>query len=96
MKDLVCISEKIVSFYSSLYKESFSWRPLLDDLAFDSISRKDVEWLERPFDEDEATGVVRSLNGDKAPGPNGFSLAFFQLCWEVVKEDILSIFDEFA
>lgn len=96
MKDPVCISEKIVSFYSFLYKESFCWRSLLDDLAFDSISRKNVEGLERPFDEDEVTGVVRSLNGDKAPGPNGFSLAFFQFCWKVVKEDILSMFDEFA
>jgi len=30
--------------------------------------------------------VVRYLNGDKSQGPNQFSLAFFQVCWEVLKE----------
>jgi hypothetical protein len=25
--------------------------------------------------------VLREMNGDKAPGPDGFSMAFFQKCW---------------
>ncbi|RVW51067.1 LINE-1 retrotransposable element ORF2 protein [Vitis vinifera] len=29
------------------------------------------------------------LNGDKAPGPDGFSLAFWQFCWEFVKYEVL-------
>lgn len=40
--------------------------------------------------------VVRSLSGDKEPGPDGFTLTFFQSCWEVVKGDVLLIFNEFA
>ena len=90
------ISTKIVSFYTSLYKEPFSWRPSLEGLEFGSISREDADWLERPFEEKEIIGVVCNLNGDKAPGPDGFSLAFYQLCWEVVKRDVLLVFDEFA
>jgi hypothetical protein len=39
--------------------------------------------------------VVRDLNGDKALGPNGFFMAFFQKCWEVLKEDIIEVFKEF-
>lgn len=78
--------EEIVGFYSSLYREPFSWRPFLEDLEFASISGVDVEWMERPFDEEEVMGATRSLNGDKAPGPDGFSLDFFQSCWEVVRE----------
>lgn len=62
VEDPTVIYEEIVTFYSSLYKEPFSWRSLVDDLAFDSISGDDADWLERPFDEDGVTGVVQSLN----------------------------------
>jgi hypothetical protein len=39
--------------------------------------------------------VVRKLKGDKAPGPDGFSMAFFQKCWEVIKKDMMAVFKEF-
>ena len=35
------------------------------------------------------------MNGDKAPGPNGFTLAFWKNCWEFVKKNILEMFKEF-
>ncbi|KAJ9675260.1 hypothetical protein PVL29_024282 [Vitis rotundifolia] len=35
------------------------------------------------------------MNGDKAPGPNGFTVAFWQACWDFVKEEILDLFKEF-
>lgn len=96
LENLASISEEIVSFYNSLYKEPFSWRPLLDDLAFDSISSVKADWIERPFEEEEVSGVVWSLNKDKALGLDGFTLAFFQSYWEVVTEDVLLMFNEFA
>lgn len=34
-------------------------------------------WLDTPFDEEEVYGVIKGFNGDKAPGPDGFSMAFF-------------------
>jgi hypothetical protein len=39
--------------------------------------------------------VVRGLNGDKVPGLDGFTTAFFQNCWEVLKKDIMAVFSEF-
>jgi hypothetical protein len=39
--------------------------------------------------------VVREMNGNKAPGPDGFSMAFFQQCWGVLKKDIMVVFSEF-
>jgi hypothetical protein len=39
--------------------------------------------------------VVKNFIGDKAPPrPNGFSMTFFQKCWEVLKEDIMKVFKE--
>jgi hypothetical protein len=32
------------------------------------------------------------MTGDKAPSPDGFAMAFFQKCWEVLKDDIINIF----
>ena len=37
-------------------------------------------------------GVLNGFNGDKAPGPNGFSMAFFQSCWSVLKKEIMEVF----
>ncbi len=50
--------------------------------------------LERKFDRDEVLQVVNDLQGDKAPGPDGFTMAFFQKCWSVLEEDIMGFFEE--
>jgi hypothetical protein len=39
--------------------------------------------------------VVRDMNGGKALGLDGFFMACFQKCWEVMKEGILAVFKEF-
>jgi hypothetical protein len=54
-----------------------------------SIDEGERAWMEREFDENEVWEVVRKLKGDKTPGPDGFSMAFFQKCWEVVKKDMM-------
>jgi hypothetical protein len=36
--------------------------------------------------------VVKGMEGDKAPGSDGFTMAFFQSCWGVVKHDVLVFF----
>jgi hypothetical protein len=46
----------------------------------------------REFKEEEVRKVVLAMEEDKALGPDGFSIAFFQVCLEVVKEDIMKIF----
>ena len=52
-------------------------RPVLDDVDFSSISVEDASWLDRPFEEEEVFEVINDFNGEKALGPNGFSMAFF-------------------
>lgn len=36
--------------------------------------------MERPFTEEEVKMVVWMLDGDKAPGSDGFILAFYKSC----------------
>lgn len=90
------IKEHIVHFYSKLYYKECSWRPRVYDLSFLSIDAYESIWLEREFDEQEVWKVVRGLNGYKALGPDGFTMAFFfQKCWEVRKNDLMAVFSEF-
>ena len=44
------------------------------------IDDGEVNWLESVIDEEEFLEVIKSLNGDKAPGLDGFLIAFFQCC----------------
>ena len=74
------IKAHIIKFYTQLFTESCSWRPILDDLSFQSIGSEEGLWLERDFKESEVLEVVKELQGDKSPGPDGFSLGFVQTC----------------
>lgn len=56
-----------------------------DGLDFTLLEAEDVLWLERQFDEDEITEVIKGFNVDMASGPDGFPLYLFQHCWIVVK-----------
>ena len=40
-------------------------------------------------------GVVSGFNGDKSPGPDGFSMVFFQSCWSILKSDIMAVLHNF-
>lgn len=72
------IREGIVGFYQHLFRdEGDVWRPGLDGVVFYSVSETEVLSLERPFSEEEVLGVLRSMAGDKAPGPDDFLLIFF-------------------
>jgi hypothetical protein len=42
------------------------------------------------FSEEEVWGVVKDMPPDRAPGPDGFTCAFYQAAWPVIKQDIMS------
>jgi hypothetical protein len=89
------IRDKAVQFYESLYTEEEAWRPFVDDLPFSMIGDMDQNLLDCRFEREEILQVVKDLQGDKSPGPDGFTMAFFQKCWPVLENNILGFFDEF-
>ena len=48
-----------------------------------------------PFSEEEIHFALMEMRGDKAPGPDGFTVAFWQACWDFVKEEVVDLFKEF-
>ena len=89
------VAAQVVQFYKNLYQETEEWRPFAEGLEFDQIDGSERCWLERRFEKEEILLAVNELAGDKAPGPDGFSLAFFHHCWRVVERDVLAVFEEF-
>ena len=67
----------------------------MEALNFSRIFEDKAGWLEWPFEEAEIFGVVMGFNGDKAPGPNAFPMVFFQICWAIIKIDLLEVVQYF-
>ncbi|WKA11259.1 hypothetical protein VitviT2T_028778 [Vitis vinifera] len=89
------IREGIANAFKELLSEDTGWKADIGSLRLDQISQEEAEILERPFTEEEIHGALMEMNGDKAPGPDGFTLAFWQSCWEFIKEKIIEMFKEF-
>ena len=89
------IAACIFLFYKQLYSKNEGQRPVLDEVEFSRISEEDATQLDRPFEEEEAYGVIKDCNGDKSPGLDGFSMAFFQSCWDFLKKEIMELFGNF-
>lgn len=55
------------------------------------VSREDNVNLYRPVTEEEVSGVLKEMQNGKAPGPDGFNVDFFKVCWNIVKQDIMNV-----
>lgn len=95
MTEPQAITNIVVDFFSSLYKEPFGDRPILEGLHFKCVSEQQKEDLEKPFMDEEVLEALVALKEDKAPGPNGFPMKFYKVFWEVIKNDVMAVLREF-
>ncbi|RVW85331.1 hypothetical protein CK203_045523 [Vitis vinifera] len=61
--------------------------------SFQQLLTEDMAW--QADIENEIHSALMEMNGDKAPGPDGFSVAFWQNAWAFAKEEIMEMFKEF-
>ena len=85
----------MVGFYKSFYQEPEDWRPIVDGLDFASLDESNRLSLEREFDREEIIAALREAESDEAPGPDGFTIAFFEKCWCMIGEDVMAFFADF-
>ena len=89
------ISACISHFYKQLYTKNEGQRLVLDEVEFSMIFEEDVAWLDRQFEEEEVYGIIQCCNSAKPPGPDGFSMAFFEACWDFLKLEIMEVLANF-
>uniref|UniRef100_A0A8R7PWG4 Uncharacterized protein n=1 Tax=Triticum urartu TaxID=4572 RepID=A0A8R7PWG4_TRIUA len=51
--------------------------------------------LQKPFSKGEIREAIFGSYSDGAPGPDGLSFLFLQNFWEVIKMDVIPMFDDF-
>ena len=85
----------MVSAFQHLLLDPGGWRPSVDGLVFDRLEGEEAARLEEPFSVKEVVSALFDLSGDKASGPDGSSLAFWQSSWDLVKEEVMSFFRDF-
>lgn len=59
------------------------------------LTREEAIALDRRFEESEIREVIFSMACNKAAGPDGFPVEFFQKCWDFIKQDIMNMFHAF-
>ena len=64
----------------------------MDGLEFDCIEEDERLVLERDFSKEEVVKVLQEMEGDKAPGPDSFTMAFFQKMLECSGNKCYGIF----
>ena len=72
------IREGIANAFKMLLSNLGEWRPSVTGLQFEMLESLDANALETPFTEEEVFDALLGCNGDKAQGPDGFSMAFWQ------------------
>ena len=59
------------------------------------LSPDDDEALIKPFSEKEIKHAIFEMKEDSAPGPDGFGVAFFKNFWEMIKDEIIDMVNDF-
>ena len=89
------VREGVANAYHQMLSENAEWKVDIGGLQLDHLSLQETENLELPFSEEEVCSALMEMNGDKAPGPDGFTVAFWQDCWDFVKEEVMEMFKDF-
>ena len=58
------------------------------------VSVAENEFLTSPFSEEEIWTAVFQMEHNKAPGPDGFPAEFYQSFWDMIKSDLVQLFNE--
>ena len=71
------VREGVANAFHQLLSESSEWKADIEGLQLDHLSLQEAESFELPFFEEEVWSTLMEMNGDKASGPDGFTVAFW-------------------
>jgi hypothetical protein len=92
------LKSRIIKYYKGLFGKPEQKAIELDESFTHDIlwvSNAENEILTAPFSLDEVREAVFHMEHNKAPGPDGFLAEFYQVFWEVIKNDLMAMFTDF-
>ncbi|XP_050222822.1 uncharacterized protein LOC126672915 [Mercurialis annua] len=85
------ISNHITSYYANLFSATRG-RPsdlqIVKNIIPHLVTDEDNDGLTRCPSNDEIRATVFDMDGSSAPGPDGFSGAFYKYCWNIIGLDL--------
>jgi exonuclease III len=93
-----CLKSHITNYYKNLFgTPEHSEITLMENHILDipQVSQEENDILVADFTESEVREAIFQMEHNKAPGPDGFPAEFYQVFWEVIKDDLLSLFHDF-
>ena len=98
--NLVEEEEKLVAIATSYFRKLFQTsNPQLIDEALANVSTTITDRINAdliaPVSEWEVRSALFAMHPEKAPGPDGFTVLFYQKFWDIVKEDLTRMVNEF-
>ena len=70
------MQQGIVNAFQSLLAYPGDWRANGEGMIFTKLEDQEVTSLEKPFTSKEVFFALHELNGEKAPGLDGYTVAF--------------------
>jgi hypothetical protein len=61
----------------------------------DLVTHEENNFLDAPFSEEEIKEAVFNSYSDGAPGPDGLPFLFYQKFWDILKSDLVRLFEDF-
>ena len=102
IEDPKLIEDHILDFYKMLYAESISnvqdtsnMEDFIDTYILALVSFEENMMLIKCPDFLEIKNVIFNLNGNSAPGLDGFGSFFYHSCWKIIGTDVCNVVQQF-
>ena len=87
--DPCIMKQQVANHFQNHFKESWSCRAHFSTNFEVSVGEEESRDLVKLFSEEVIWEAVKDCDGNKAPGPDGFSLLAFKKGWKFLQHDML-------